>query len=106
MSGRRGPSYSVSATSTSPAQAQITAYDTSAAQCNGATLPNCPIAGFDGPDGVNFNVPRTAYPALFYVNREESSASSTYHALQTSLRMNGLAWTELGGELRVVALDR
>jgi hypothetical protein len=73
-----------------PTQAQITAYDTSAAQCNGATLPNCPIAGFDGPDGVNFNVPRTAYPALFYVNREESTASSTYHALQTSLRMNGL----------------
>jgi hypothetical protein len=71
-----------------PTQAQITAYDTSAAQCNGAVLPNCPIAGFDGPDGANFNVPRTAYPALFYVNREESSASSTYHSLQTSLRTN------------------
>jgi hypothetical protein len=72
-----------------PTQAQITAYDTSSAQCTaGFTLPNCPIAGFDGPDGANFNVPRTAYPALFYVNREESSASSTYHALQTSLRAN------------------
>ena len=72
-----------------PTQAQITAYDTSAAQCTaGFTLPNCPIAGFDGPDGANFNVPRTAYPALFYVNQEESSASSTYHALQTSLRAN------------------
>jgi hypothetical protein len=71
-----------------PTQSQITAYDTSAAQCNGAILPNCPIAGFDGPDTANFNVPRTAYPALFYVNREESSASSTYHALQTSLRAN------------------
>lgn len=71
-----------------PTQAQITAYDTSAAQCNGAALNNCPIAGFDGPDGVNFNVPRTAYPALFYVNREEASASSTYHSLQTSLRAN------------------
>jgi hypothetical protein len=71
-----------------PTQAQITAYDTSAAQCNGAVLPNCPIAGFDGPDNTNFNVPRTAYPALFYVNREESSASSTYHSLQTSLRAN------------------
>ncbi|HKS75672.1 MAG TPA: TonB-dependent receptor [Terriglobales bacterium] len=73
-----------------PSQAQITAYDTSAAQCNGATLPNCPIAGFDGPDGVNFNVPRTAYPALFYVNQEESTAGSTYHALQASLRTNTL----------------
>jgi hypothetical protein len=71
-----------------PSQAQITAYDTSAGQCNGATLPNCPIAGFDGPDGNNFNVPRTVYPALFYVNQTESTASSTYHALQTSLRVN------------------
>jgi hypothetical protein len=73
-----------------PTQAQITAYDTSAAQCIGGivVLPNCPIAGFDGPDNTNFNVPRTAYPALFYVNREESSASSTYHSFQTSLRTN------------------
>ena len=71
-----------------PSQAQITAYDTSAGQCAGAVVPNCPIAGFDGPDGNNFNVPRTAFPALFYVNQEESTASSTYHALQTSLRMN------------------
>ena len=71
-----------------PSQAQITAYDTSAAQCNGAVLPNCPIAGFDGPDGVNFNVPRTAFPALFYVNQEESTAGSSYHALQTSLHVS------------------
>ena len=33
-------------------------------------------------------MPRTAFPALFYVNQEESTASSNYHALQTSLRMN------------------
>jgi Carboxypeptidase regulatory-like domain/TonB-dependent Receptor Plug Domain len=71
-----------------PSQAQITAYDTSAAQCAGAAPPNCPIAGFDGPDTVNFNVPRTAFPNLFYVNQQESTASSTYHALQTSLRLN------------------
>jgi hypothetical protein len=71
-----------------PTQAQITAYDTSAAQCNGAVLPNCPIAGFDGPDGVNFNVPRTVYPALFYVNQAESTANSNYHALQTSFRLS------------------
>ena len=69
-----------------PSQAAITAYDTSAAQCNGAVVPNCPIAGFDGPDGVNFNVPRP-YGAAFYINQEESSASSTYHALQTSMRI-------------------
>ncbi len=74
-----------------PSQAQITAFDTSTApggQCFGLTAPNCPIGGFDGPDGVNFNVPRTAFPNFFYVNQEESTAGSTYHALQTSLRMN------------------
>jgi hypothetical protein len=76
-----------------PSQAQITAFDSGPActtQVPPATFPNCPIAGFDGPDGVNFNVPRTAYPALFYVNREESTAGSIYHALQTSLRVNNL----------------
>jgi len=73
-----------------PSQAQITAYDTSAAQCNGAVVPNCPIAGFDGPDGVNFNVPRTAYPELFYVNQQESTATSIYHALQASLRVSNV----------------
>jgi len=71
-----------------PSQSQITAYDTSTGQCAGNVVPNCPIAGFDGPDGVNFNVPRTAFPALFYVNQEESKAGSTYHAIQTSLRMS------------------
>jgi hypothetical protein len=83
-----------------PSQAQITAYDTSAAQCNGAVVPNCPIAGFDGPDGVNFNVPRTVYPNLFYTNQEESSASSTYHALQTSMRIN--SWRGLNSTLNFV----
>jgi hypothetical protein len=52
-----------------PTQAQITAADLA----NGTT---------------DYGVPRTNYPALFYVNQEESSASSTYHALQTSLRAN------------------
>jgi outer membrane receptor protein involved in Fe transport len=73
-----------------PNQAQITAFDTSTAeggQCFGLTAPNCPIAGFDGPDGVNFNVVRPV-GSLFYINQQESKASSTYHALQTSLRMN------------------
>ncbi len=83
-----------------PSQAQITAYDTSAAQCGVFTPPNCPIAGFDGPDGVNFNVPRTAFPAFFYVNQQESAANSTYHALQTSLRISG--WHGLSSQASYV----
>jgi len=73
-----------------PTQGQITSYDLSAAQCVPGvyTAPNCPIAGFDGPDGVNFNVPRTNYPNFFYVNQEVSSANSIYNALQASLQMN------------------
>ena len=35
-------------------------------------------------------MPRTAYPNLFYVNQEQSSANSIYNALQASLHMN--AW--------------
>ena len=73
-----------------PSQAEITAFDTNTGeggQCFGLTAPNCPIAGFDGPDETNFNVPRP-FGNLFYVNQEESTASSTYHALQTSLRLN------------------
>ena len=75
-----------------PTQGQITSYDLSSAQCVPGvyTAPNCPIAGFDGPDGVNFNVPRTNFPNFFYVNQEVSSANSIYNALQASLQMN--AW--------------
>jgi len=72
-----------------PSQAQITAFDLSQCATWGQTAPNCYIAGFDGPDGVNFNVPRTAYPNLFYVNQEQSSANSIYNALQASLHVNG-----------------
>jgi hypothetical protein len=72
-----------------PTQAQITAFDLSQCATWGQTFPNCYIAGFDGPDGVDFNVPRTAYPNFFYVNQEESTANSHYNALQTSLRVNG-----------------
>lgn len=72
-----------------PTQAQITAFDLS--QCVAPfTFPNCPIAGFDGPDGVNFNVPRTNFPNFFYVNQEESTAFSTYHAFQASFHTQ--AW--------------
>lgn len=72
-----------------PSQAQITAFDLGQCTTWGQTAPNCFIAGFDGPDGIDFNVPRTAYPNFFYVNQEESTAHSTYHSLQTSLRVNG-----------------
>ena len=68
-----------------PSQAQITAYDL--AQCtSGYVAPNCPIGGFD----TGGNVARTAYPNLFYVNQEQSSANSIYNALQASLHIN--AW--------------
>ncbi len=69
-----------------PSQGAITAWD-SGPQCAGFTFPNCPIAGFDGPDGTNFNVPRP-FGTFFYINQEEASASSTYHSLQTSLRVS------------------
>jgi hypothetical protein len=70
-----------------PGQAAITSFDLGQCDTNGQTAPNCYIGGFDGPDGVNFNVPRP-FGNFFYVNQEEATASSTYHALQTSLRMN------------------
>lgn len=82
-----------------PSQAQITTFD-SGPQCAGHTFPNCPIGGFDGPDDVNFNVPRTVFPNLFYVNQTESSASSTYHALQTSLRVS--SWHGLNSAVNFV----
>ena len=72
-----------------PTQAQITAFDLSQCTTWGQTAPNCYIAGFDGPDGVDFNVPRTVFPNFFYVNQEESTANSNYNSLQTSLRVNG-----------------
>jgi hypothetical protein len=72
-----------------PTQAQITAFDLSQCTTWGQTFPNCYIAGFDGPDGVDFNVPRTNFPNFFYVNQEESTANSNYNSLQTSLRVNG-----------------
>ncbi len=85
-----------------PSQAQITAFDTSTApggQCFGLIAPNCPIAGFDGPDGINFNVARP-FSNYFYINQEESSASSTYHSLQTSLRLN--SWRGLTSAVNFV----
>jgi len=82
-----------------PSQGQITAFD-SGPQCVGSIFPNCPIGGFDGPDGINFNVPRTVFPNFFFVNQSESTASSTYHALQTSLRMS--SWHGLNSGVNFV----
>ncbi len=68
-----------------PSQAQITEYDSSCPipTVPASVFPNCPISGFDNDS----NVPRT-YSNYFYINQEESSANSNYHALQISLRMN------------------
>jgi hypothetical protein len=52
-----------------PSQAQITAADLA----NGVT---------------SYGVPRV-YPNFFYINQEQSSANSIYHALQASLRTSG-----------------
>jgi hypothetical protein len=69
-----------------PGLDQITTEDT--AQCLDAPsggppgFPNCPILGFDNGGWVG------RAGTYFYVNQEESTASSTYHALQTSLMIN------------------
>lgn len=83
-----------------PTQAQITAFDQGQCATWAQTAPNCFIAGFDGPDNTNFNVPRTAYPNFFYFNQEESSANSNYHSLQTSLRASG--WRGLTSQANFV----
>jgi len=62
-----------------PSQAQITAADL-------ACVPDVPNEVFC-PSG--YGVPRVFPSALpFYINLEESAASSIYHALQTSLKLN------------------
>lgn len=54
-----------------PNQAQITAADL-------------------GCDCINgYGVPRTVAPNFFYLNQEKSSANSSYHSLQASLRTSG-----------------
>jgi len=78
-----------------PSQAQITAFDVS--QCVAPFVyPNCPIAGFDSGG----NVPRTNYPNFFYVNQEESSAFSTYNALQATVHIN--SWHGLSTQANYV----
>lgn len=82
-----------------PSQAQITAFDLGQCTTWGQIAPNCYIAGFDGPDNTNFNVPRR-FSNFFYVNQEESKASSIYHALQVSLRAN--SWHGLSSQVNYV----
>jgi hypothetical protein len=78
-----------------PSQAAITAGDLN--QCTGGMVaPNCTILGFDD----DFAAIDRPYPNLFYVNMQESKASSTYHALQTSLRAN--AWHGLSSQVNFV----
>jgi hypothetical protein len=63
-----------------PNQAQITAADLACVPDHTATPPvYCP---------VGYGVPRTLAPNFFYLNQEQSSANSIYHALQTSLHIN------------------
>jgi Carboxypeptidase regulatory-like domain/TonB-dependent Receptor Plug Domain len=66
-----------------PGQAQISAQDLSCTAPINNNPANCPIAGFDNDSNVN-----RPYSNYFYINQEESSATSNYHALQTSLRIN------------------
>jgi len=75
-----------------PSPAATTAYDTGPG-CVGFTFPNCPIVGYN-------SATRTAYPNFFYVNQEESTAFSTYNALQGSFRTN--AWHGLSTQVSYV----
>jgi hypothetical protein len=77
-----------------PSQAAITAADLACAPDITADPPvYCP-SGYGVPR--NFSGPLD----LFYINLEESKASSIYHALQTSLRMN--AWHGLTSQANFV----
>lgn len=70
-----------------PSQAAITACDL------GVTC------GGDQPAINGYGVPRP-FPNLFYINQEESAATSMYHALQTSLRVN--SWHGLSSQANFV----
>jgi outer membrane receptor protein involved in Fe transport len=65
-----------------PSQAQITAADL---EC----------------DCINsYGVPRVFTDSLFYINQQESAASSIYHSLQTTLRMNN--WRGITSQVNFV----
>jgi outer membrane receptor protein involved in Fe transport len=71
-----------------PGQAAITAADLTGAACG----PPAPCIN-------SFTVPRQ-FANFFYVNREESTTSSIYNSLQTSLRFN--AWHGLTSQVNFV----
>lgn len=73
-----------------PGQAAITAADTAC-----GTPPNCPIPGFD----AGSNVPRT-FPNFFFINQQESTATSIYNGLQTSLHVTG--WHRFSSQVNYV----
>lgn len=75
-----------------PNQAQITAADLA---CVPVLDPDNPVYC---PSG--YGVPRVFTDDIFYINQEESAASSIYHSIQTSLRMN--AWHGLTSQVNFV----
>jgi len=73
-----------------PSQAQITAADL-------ACVPDHALGDYcPAPYGV----PRTSAPNFFYLNEERSSANSSYHSLQASLRT--AAWRGLTSQANFV----
>jgi hypothetical protein len=71
-----------------PSQAAITSADLTGAACG----PPAPCIN-------RFSVPRQ-FSNFFYVNREEATASSIFHSLQSSLRFNG--WHGLTSQVNFV----
>ena len=45
-----------------------------------------------GPDGINFNVPRTVFPNFFYINQAESTANSDLSRAANQPAREQLAW--------------
>jgi Carboxypeptidase regulatory-like domain len=76
-----------------PSHAAITAADTDPANCT-VDNPSC-IQGYD----ADLAVPRP-YGNYFFINQERASANSTYHALQTSLRLS--SWHGLSSQANFV----
>ena len=78
-SARRGQSCSSSTISISPARRKSPLRIWPAFRTR-QTAVYCPSG---------YGVPRTSHPNFFYLNQEQSSANSIYHALQVSLRTSG-----------------
>ena len=76
-----------------PGQAAITTFDIGFAQANDNTFDGAPCFPAGGPGCISSGgVPRVFANnpvGAFYINQEESTASSNYNSLQASLRVNG-----------------